>query len=201
MADFTKMIPFIFHFAAGVYGKNGTDLWLNIEKQFEIARQKGWSDDPNDPGGATMIDVTLGAYREYCHRKCNPIPDKDDLQHISLHEWTDILKTMYWDVWQADDIKSQGLANLLVDWIWASGRGSIKTAQHTIGVKADGIVGPITLIALNSKDPQIMFHRLKQVRTDYYQRCKGAWKYINCWLRRINAILPDGSFLIHNNLF
>lgn len=42
MAEFTKMLPLIFHFAAGVYGKNGQDLSLPYEGQFELARKTGW---------------------------------------------------------------------------------------------------------------------------------------------------------------
>lgn len=62
MADFEKMIPFILHFAAGVYGKNGKQLVLPLEEQFLLAKRTGWSDDKDDPGGATMIDVTLTTY-------------------------------------------------------------------------------------------------------------------------------------------
>ncbi|MBD5357774.1 MAG: peptidoglycan domain protein [Bacteroides sp.] len=201
MADFTKMIPFIFHFAAGVYGNNGSELRLSVNKQFEIAKKTGWSNDPDDPGGATMIDVTLGAYKEYCRIKGRETPDKDQLRNISFSEWTEILKTMYWDCWHADKIKYQGLANILVDWIWASGKGSIKRAQRIIGVKDDGIVGCLTLTALNNADPKLLFNRIKHARIKHYRNCKGAWKYLNGWLRRLNSIQPDGSFLIHNILF
>jgi hypothetical protein len=31
------------------------------------------------------------------------------------------LKSLYWDKWKADQIKSQSVANILVDWVWASG--------------------------------------------------------------------------------
>lgn len=201
MADFTRIIPFIFHFAAGVYGKNGADLQLSLEDQFEIAKKKGWSDDVDDPGGATMIDVTLGAYVEYYRRKGKTVATKAKLRQISFYEWSEILKTMYWDCWCADEIESQGLANLLVDWVWASGRGSIKPAQRIIGVKADGIVGSRTLDVLNNVEADMLFQHIKKARNIYYQRCKGAWKYLNGWLRRLNAILPDGRFIIYNNYF
>lgn len=65
MAEFTKMLPLIFHFAAGVYGKNGQDMSLPYEGQFELARKTGWSNDPDDLGGATMIDVTIATYSAY----------------------------------------------------------------------------------------------------------------------------------------
>lgn len=198
MADFQKMIPFIFHFAAGVYGKNGSDLRLPLEKQFNIARERGWSDDNDDPGGATMIDVTLTTFKFF--RKCRalPEPDKEDLRNISLDEWTDILKSLFWNRWRADEIKSQGIANILVDWIWASGAKSIKDAQKIIGVVPDGIVGVKTISAINQADPDSLFGRLRYARTEYYKHCKAAWKYLPGWIRRLEAIQPDGSFKIYS---
>lgn len=193
MAEFTKMLPLIFHFAAGIYGKNGEDLRLPYEQQFELARKHGWSDDPDDPGGATMIDVTLATYSSYRRTKGFPSTTRKDLRNISFPEWTEILKTMFWDKWRADEIESQGIANLLVDWIWASGAKSIRNAQRVIGVKADCIVGSKTLAAINSARQEELFVRLHEARELYYRNCRSSWKYLNGWLRRLNAILPDGS--------
>lgn len=107
MANFETMIPFILHFAAGVSGK---DLRLPLEEQFEIARRKGWSDDPDDPGGATMIDVTLTTYRDYIRKQRQQSvvtrcaawrePSGINLKQITFNEWKEILKTMYWDRWR-----------------------------------------------------------------------------------------------------
>lgn len=32
MANYKQLIPFIFHFSSGVYGKNGSDLRLPLEE-------------------------------------------------------------------------------------------------------------------------------------------------------------------------
>lgn len=193
MADFNLMIPFIFHFAAGVYGKNGNDLSLPVERQFILARKNGWSDDPDDPGGATMIDVTLTTYATYRKRKGLSVPTKEDLRNISFCEWSEILKTMYWDRFKADEINSQGLAHILVDWIWASGCSKIKTVQKMLGVAPDGIVGPVTMKALNDAEKDL-FPIIRKERERQYRSCRGAWKFLRGWLRRLNAINPDGTF-------
>ena len=64
----------------------------------------------------------------------------EDLKHISDANWYDIIKTMFWDKWRADDIHSQKVANILVDWALASGIHGIKKPQALLGVVADGIV-------------------------------------------------------------
>ena len=104
MANYKQLIPFIFHFSSGVYGKNGSDLRLPLEEQFELAKKRGWSDDPDDPGGATMVDVTISTYSTFRKRKGLSLPTKADLRGISFEEWAEILKTMYWDRWRADEI-------------------------------------------------------------------------------------------------
>ena len=48
---------------------------------------------------------------------------------------------MYWDRWKADEIKSQSIADILVDWIWASEMHGIKIPHDVFGVIPDGIVG------------------------------------------------------------
>ncbi len=185
MANYEKMIPFILQFAAGV---SGNDLTLPLEEQFGIARKRGWSDDPDDPGGATMIDVTLTTYTAYCKRKGRRAPTKSDLRAISFAEWCEILKTMYWDRCRGDEIDSQGVAEMIVDWVWASGPGVLKNVQRLLGTTPDGIVGPKTVAAINASDPSALFESLRSLRERHYRQCKGSWKYLRGWLRRLNAL-------------
>lgn len=191
MANHENLIPFILHFAAGV---SAAQLSLPLERQFELARRKGWSDDPDDPGGATMIDITLATYAAYRKTKGFKVTTKEHLKNITFDEWRDILKTRFWDLWQADEIVSQGLANLLVDWVWASGPKTIRSAQRLIGVKPDGIAGSVTLRAINSSDTAVLFKKIRDTREKDYRQYRGAWKYLKGWLRRLNAIQHDGTF-------
>ena len=46
-------------------------------------------------------------------------------------------------------IRSQSLTNLLVDWVWCSGKYGITIPQQLLGVKPDSVVGRVTLEALN----------------------------------------------------
>lgn len=194
MAEINHLIPHFLHFEAGVPVK---ELTRPLEEQFATARRRGWSDDPDDPGGKTMIGVTLDTYRTYCRRKGYPVPTPQRLRDMTFATWRDILKTLYWDRMGADGIHSQGIANICVDWLWASGPGMTKRIQRILGVKADGIVGPKTLAAINAADPTDLFTRLYNARVSYYKGCKAWWKYSKGWMRRLDAIKPDGSFTIH----
>ena len=121
---------------------------------FILKWEGGFVNDPDDLGGATNMGVTMATYKVYCKRKGRPEPAIDDLKHLSNDEWIDILKSLYWDKWKADQIKSQSVANILVDWVWASGNYGIKIPQELLGVTADGIVGKNTLAAVNNYPSQ-----------------------------------------------
>lgn len=112
---------------------------------FILKWEGGFVNDPDDLGGATNMGVTMATYRVYCKRKGRPEPAIDDLKHLSNDEWIDILKSLYWDKWKADQIKSQSVANILVDWVWASGNYGIKIPQELLGVTADALWEKIPL--------------------------------------------------------
>ena len=127
----------------------------------------GFVNDPADSGGATNMGVTIGTFEVYCHRKGYPRPTVERLKKLTPTEWTDILKTMYWDRWQADKIHSQKIANILVDWVWGSGVHGIKIPQRILGVAVDGIVGEKTLQAINAQDPDKLFQTIYEARRKF----------------------------------
>ena len=69
--------------------------------------------------------------------------------------------------WKANQIQSQKIANILVDWVWASGANGIKIPQRLLGVAVDGIVGAKTLAAVNAADPDVLFDRIYQARETF----------------------------------
>lgn len=168
MADYKKLIPFILR-------------W-----------EGGFANDPADRGGATMKGITIGTFTTYRKSKRKPTPTVTDLKNISDQEWGDVFKSLFWDKWYADNIKSQSIANILVDWVWASGKYGITIPQRILGVAQDGVVGPKTLEALNARDADKLFAQLKQARINFVEtivkRNPSQKKFINGWKRRIYAI-------------
>lgn len=151
----------------------------------------GFVNHPNDKGGATNKGITIGTFTHYRKQKGLPAPSVDDLKNISNEEWMDILKTLYWDKWQADSINNQAIANLLVDWVWASGAWGIKYPQQMFDVAADGIVGKQTLAAVNSyPDEEELFQKLWDRRKQHFesivQRDASQSVFLKGWMNRLN---------------
>ena len=187
MAQLEKMIPFLIFWETGV-----KDASVNTETLFNMAKAKGLANDPADKGGVTLVGVTIGTYRDYCRRKGRGVPSVSGLSRLSYAEWLDILKTMFWDRWQADKITGQRVAHILVDWVWTSGVFGITIPQKLLGVKADGVVGPQTLAAVNSRDPSAFSELLKRERIAYIDRICASRpanrRFRSGWLRRINSV-------------
>lgn len=151
----------------------------------------GFVNHPNDKGGATNKGITIGTFSYYRRLKGLPQPSVEDLKDISNEEWKNILKTLYWDRWKADQINNQSIANLLVDWVWASGVYGIKYPQQVLGVVVDGIVGNRTLTAVNEyPDQKGLFQKLWDRRKQHFenivQRDPSQKVFLNGWMNRLN---------------
>lgn len=191
MADINKFIPFILRFETGVTPRHGE----NLESLYQRATKTGYANDPADLGGATMCGVTLSTYTSYRRSIGQPAPTIQALCALKFSEWRDILKRLYWDKWHADSIPSQSVAEILVDWVWASGAYGIRLPQKLLGVTPDGIAGPKTmqaLLATVTQSPRIFFNRLVEERLAFIDRiCTSRpanKKFKNGWVRRVKAI-------------
>ena len=193
MAKIEELIPFVLYFEVGL---TKSELSFPVPQMYAAATKKGFANDPVDRGGATMCGVILDTYRTYRKSKGILTTTVNDLKKMPYEDWRAIIKQMFWNRWKADEIIFQPLANLLVDWVWASGVNGIKIPQRVLGVTADGIVGPKTIAALNAANPRQLFDTLHNERIKFVdgivRRNPSQVKFIKGWKRRINAITYSG---------
>lgn len=184
MADVKKLAPIILKWEAGAPIKE------TVEEQWRTAVKKGYSNKPSDKGGPTMCGVTIATYERYKKSKGEPKPTIDDLKKITLKEWLEVLKKYYWDKMSADKINNQSIANLCVNCLWGSGTSYIKIIQRVLGVDADGVVGPVTLAAINNHPNQReLFGKLWERRRLYFANLVVARPSdevnFNGWMNRL----------------
>ena len=138
-----------------------------------------------------MMGITYNTYAFYCQLKGKKTPTVDELKNISDVEWTDILKTLYWDKWKADEILNQSVANILADFFFNSGNWGIKIPQELLNVTVDGIVGKGTINRLNTINQKEFFYAVKNARTDFFNgivaRNPSQKVFLNGWMNRINS--------------
>lgn len=186
-----SFIPFIIAHEAGVKSASSSNII-----RFELSRENGYSDDPADPGGATMTGVTLKTYSAYCKAKGYPQPSKKALRNIPYSHWKDILKMYFWDFCHADEIGFYPLRWIIVDWVWASGPKALNRIQRILKVPADGIVGPKTIGAINSLPGDYLFSLVMQSRLAYIdeicRRNPALERFRKGWLARLSHITVSG---------
>ncbi|MDR0864945.1 MAG: peptidoglycan domain protein [Candidatus Symbiothrix sp.] len=171
----------------------------------------GFVNDPADKGGATNRGVTIATWKSQGYDKDGDGNiDVDDLKLITKEDALFILRK-YWDRWKADQINSQKIANILVDWVWGSGAYGITIPQRILGVKQDGIVGNVTISAVNLENPEKLFNDIYKARVNFFNEIteisikkyeqkigrkateqellKNTYKrFIKGWLRRLDDI-------------
>lgn len=162
---------------------------------FILKWEGGFVNDPADSGGATNMGVTLATYEAYCRKKGYPKPTVERLKNITREQVFDIFKTMFWDKWHADEINDQRVANMLVDWIWASGIRGITNPQRVLGVKSDGIVGNKTITAVNFAEPGDLFQALWNCRKQFLLNITNA--SVAAYTKRIGRTPTESELLKH----
>ena len=171
----------------------------NIDKllPYILKWEGGFVNDPLDKGGATNKGVTIATWRQCGYDKTGDGKiDVDDLRLISDADVRDrVLRPHYWNRWKADKIKSQKVANILVDWVWGSGLNGIKYPQKILGVTADGIVGPKTLAAVNNANPDMLFDSIYKEREAFLRNIVD--KSVAAYEKKIGRKASD-SELIRN---
>ena len=152
-----------------------------------------WSDNPQDPGGATMKGITFEVYKDW---KRNPHLTKDDLKAITDQEVHDLYKALYWNKVFGDDLPS-GIDYAVFDAAVNMGVGrATKLLQESVGVTADGVIGQGTLRAIYSANPQEVIDKFSEEKTSFYQSLKTFPVFGKGWLSRVAEVKQTASMLV-----
>jgi lysozyme family protein len=167
---------------------------------FDIAFEKlgklEWGNDPNggytndrlntyigqmDPGGETKWGISERSYPNL------------DIKNLTKEEAKNIYLSDFWNVIKGDKLE-QHLAEQLFFFSVNHGQSSaIKMFQESLNkfivfkIRTDGIMGIITLAALNAVPKRIddITTDFMQSVANYYKSCHNA-KYEKGWLRRLD---------------
>lgn len=157
----------------------------------------GWSDHPNDPGGATMMGITKRVYEAWLGRSVT----KAELRNISKEEVLAIYQARYWDVNRTDHIESEFVRLALFDQSVNRGyRTAARMLQRTCNqygknLAVDGIVGNMTLAAVNDIDPEELgmdfVQRAQHGYLDLAQRRSSLRVFLKGWINRTHVLLDE----------
>lgn len=169
MATYTNIIPFIKQWE-GNYGNN-----------------------PDDAGGETREGITYTTWQSVFG------PTHDRFMAMADADWDTIFKQLFWDRVYGDQINSQAVAEVMVDWAWCSGPGApAKSVQAQLvqnfgsKIAIDGMIGMQTVNAINAVDGQALAEALVKDHLAFVASIPAQDDpndvFLKGWQNRINAL-------------
>jgi len=158
---------------------------------YTLKWEGGWSDDPDDPGGATMYGITFEEARQF------GIKTKDELRNIKPEQVEAIYRAGYW---RFGGLASQQAATKLFDIAVNMGlKTSVRMTQGVLNelgaaLQEDGCWGPKTEACVNATEPGKLVALLCEVSAQHYRDIVAhrptSAKFLHGWLRRAAGV-PD----------
>ena len=154
-----------------------------------LQQEGGFSNNPADPGGATMRGVTQRVYTAY--RVAHGLVDQT-VANISDAELSDIYRSEYWAPVCCDQLP-MGVDLCAFDFaVNAGDTRSEMVLQQSLGVTVDGHVGPQTISAAKAADPHALAGRMLDLRATFYRQLATATpsdsEFLDGWLNRVAAL-------------
>ncbi|MEI2387627.1 glycoside hydrolase family 108 protein [Breoghania sp. JC706] len=152
--------------------------------EWVLAYEGGYIDHPKDPGGATNRGVTQRVYTAY--RKRLGLSTQS-VRHITADEVASIYRSQYWDAIRGDGLPA-GVEFAVFDFAVNSGvRRAVKALQRALGIRADGIIGNITLAAARAADPESLITAVCKRRMSFLHRLSTFATFGRGWTHRVEG--------------
>jgi len=158
----------------------------HFEKAFAdlLKNEGGYSNNPNDSGGATKYGITEKVARENGYS--GAMIDLPELIAAMIY------RTDYWN--PVFDRFSYAVAFQLFDMTVNSGKtAAVKTAQRSVGVTDDGIMGPITISAIEKTDPLLFALGFNAQRIQFLTALSTWTTFGKGWMNRVANNLKIGA--------
>lgn len=165
---------------------------MSFDKALEevLKNEGGYVDHPSDRGGKTNRGITQKTLSDFLGRDATD----EEIQNIPMETVRQIYRQNYWDRLSLSKIKDPILACVLFDQ--AVNRGTRKVAeqiQAAVGVQVDGVIGPITLRAINERDSmKFLVEFVKRAQLSYCDIVvsnPSQVVFLKGWIKRTHGYL------------
>lgn len=151
---------------------------------FTLREEGGFVDNPDDPGGATNMGITLATLRIWRDDKHLGVAD---IRALSRAVATNIYGTDFWNKLRCDALPN-GIDLMAFDFAVTSGTlRSAKILQAALGFSTeatDGAVGPDTLRAVHGANRATVIGDLAERQATYYRALSTFRDFGSGWLAR-----------------
>lgn len=148
-----------------------------------LKHEGGYVNNPNDPGGETKYGISK---RSYPHL---------DIKNLTKEQATQIYYDDWWQKYRYGEIKDLAVATKVFDLSVNMGPSAAhRILQRAVNfvsaaeLKVDGILGPLTLAAVNAADPEKVLQMMRYKAAEYYhalaKRSAESRVFLLGWLNR-----------------
>lgn len=170
--------------------------FLSAHSQVEI-NEGGFSNDSADIGGFTYCGITRKNFPNWVGWRIidahMPLEHGEIIEDVVLKGYVkNFYKVNFWDKIQGDSIDSQAIATFIYDWFVNSGQDGIKAIQRALAIPSDGIIGMVTVTAINRRNEAALLQLLKDARIQFCRaivaRKPSQKRFLQGWLNRIERL-------------
>jgi lysozyme family protein len=149
-----------------------------------LKSEGGYVNHPADPGGRTNLGVTQKVWENWVG---HPVTEAD-MRALTPDDVAPMYKAKYWDAVKGDYLLS-GVDYVVFDTAVNSGTArAAKLLQTSLGITADGAIGPATLTAMQACDPIKLIKDICAERLAFLQGLSTFGTFGNGWTRRVNEV-------------
>lgn len=186
MADHKYIIPFILKWEGGL----SRDV-VDTASDYQV---------PDGSGNHTNKGVTWKVWEFIFGNSAESVKR---FYAMNSSDWGQIFKQLFWDKIGGDKIKSQRIADVLANWVWAAGISAPSIAiQKIVGVTPDGIIGKQTIQAINASNEMDTFTKLKAENISFFNNLASKpqyKKFKNGWANRLTDLFTNYITKIKTN--
>lgn len=148
---------------------------MDFDAAFEklIGHEGGYVNHPSDPGGETNFGISKRAY------------PSEDIKGMTLDRAKLIYRRDYWGPAGCDAVPDAVRFDLFDMAVNAGVKAAIRCLQRSVEVTADGIIGPKTMQAINSANPDKLRARFNGYRLEHLASLPTWPAFGRGWARRI----------------
>ncbi len=150
----------------------------------------GFVNDPHDAGGATKYGISIrfagsiGLDVDGDGKTTN-----HDIQALTQAQAIDLYRVHFWEKAKCQNLPA-GVAFFHFDTAVNMGPDTAAhLLQEALGVKADGVIGPVTIASVARADQKSLLLKYASIRSAQYMKYRGFNRYGKGWFRRVHDVL------------
>jgi len=155
----------------------------NFEQSLALVLQHegGYVNHPLDPGGRTNLGVTQRVWEQYVGHEV----DEQTMRNLTKELVAPLYRKEYWDAVCGDKLPS-GADYLAFDFAVNAGSfRCIKTIQRALNITADGVIGPVTVKAIQDTNAEDFINNFSAAKESFYRSLTNFPTFGKGWLNRV----------------